>query len=81
MSLHCPTCGAADDGTRNGWVYRAYRSEHIVDAVKDLAQEWYTQAKTEDTEGECFLTFCADNLLAKIKEATWTDVPEPPKPY
>lgn len=38
MSLHCPTCGAADDGTVNGWVHRAYRSEFILDKVRQYLE-------------------------------------------
>lgn len=36
MSLHCPTCGAADDETVNGWVHRAQAAEAMLERVKQL---------------------------------------------
>ncbi len=34
MSTHCPTCGASDDGTANGWQHRAQAAEAELDRTR-----------------------------------------------
>jgi hypothetical protein len=37
--LHCPTCGAANDGSENGWVHRAQAAEARLEDLKAVLPE------------------------------------------
>lgn len=63
MSLHCPSCGAADDGTANGYADRAFRAEAVLRAIRDRLKVWRYAAPGYHTDdvGD-ILVECADDL-------------------
>lgn len=54
MSLHCPTCGAADDavGGVNGWVYRAQRAEARLDNVRAEVAKYLSPGNENVRQGD-----------------------------
>lgn len=66
MSLHCPTCGTADDGTVNGWVHRAYRAEAKLDTLRTLIEEWRQDADHYNDLARVALHMCANQLERRL---------------
>lgn len=62
MSLHCPSCGTADDGTANGYLHRAWQAEGKLDDLRTLVAEWREDAGHYDDLAGVALRMCAAQL-------------------
>lgn len=67
MSLHCPTCGAADDGSINGYACRAHRAEAHMNAARALIIDWRDEAKLAHSNARAnAFNACADELESSL---------------